>query len=610
MNVLSRVSALALFVIFPLLLTGCDSMDIQPKEELASEDVWKSEDLMDSYLSDMYSEVGYGFGNPMATAGLVDESINDPIRQGGVNIMSTLTPANRGDWELGGEAQARFNWDNVYGTIRDINIFLSNVEGNEVLSSSTEQTLLGEAYFLRAYFYHNLLKKFGGVPIIKEPLELGQGIEQYQVPRNTFAETINFIVADLDRAADRLSPEQRWQGTASKGAALALKSRVLLFAASDLFHDSPFSGTDAAKFVSYQGGSQQDRWQKAKDAAEAVTNLGQYNLPQAESSEEYRKLLLREDNPEFIWARYFSEQGGENHDFSLWTGPNGYDCWAGNMPTQQHVDAYENADGSQFEWEGADPRSASEPVDAENPYDDRDPRFNANIMHNGTKWIVQPSLHPQGIMQTGWYEHPDRGGSPEPGVQGEMRPGTETREGPVHPWAGTKTGYILKKFHSKQISSCLTDQAYNPWPFLRYAEVLLNYAEASAELGDTQDALRALNQVRNRVGMPDVPPDGGPDRTLMDRIRQEREVELAFEGHRYWDVRRWMISEEGYKDVKSVRVEGHLDQDGELLVEHRYDYHYNVYTRQERQWKDKNYFVPIPRQEMNRNTKLVQNPGY
>jgi hypothetical protein len=499
----------------------------------------------------------------------------------------------------------------VYGTVRDINIFLENVEGNEVLSSSSEQTLLGEAYFLRAYFYHNLLKKFGAVPIIKKPLELGQGVEQYQAPRNTFAETVDFIVADLDRAADRLSLEQRWQGTASKGAALALKSRVLLFAASDLFHESPFSGTDAAKFVSYQGGNQQDRWQKAKDAAQAVMDLGQYNLPQAESSEEYRKLLLQEDNPEFIWARYFSEQGGETHNFSLWTGPNGYDCWAGNMPTQQHVDAYENEDGSQFEWEGADPRSASEPVDAENPYDDRDPRFKANIMHNGTKWIVQPPLHPNGIMQTGWYEHPDQGGSyDEPGVQGEMRPGTETREGPVHPWAGTKTGYILKKFHTKQISSCLTDQAYNPWPFLRYSEVLLNYAEASAELGDTQDALRALNQVRNRVGMPDVPPDGGPNRTLMDRIRQEREVELAFEGHRYWDVRRWMIPEEGYKDVKSVRIEGHLDEDGELLIDHRYNYHYNVYTRQERQWKDKNYFVPIPRQEMNRNTKLVQNPGY
>jgi len=216
----------------------------------------------------------------------------------------------------------------------------------------------------------------------------------------------------------------------------------------------------------------------------------------------------------------------------------------------------------------------------------------------------------KGIMQTGYYEHPDRGGSyEESGVQGELRPGMETRDGPIHPWAGTRTGYFLKKFTSREVS-CRDEQAYNPWPFLRYAEVLLNYAEASANLGDTQDALWALNKVRSRIGMPDVPADGGPNRTLMERIRQEREVELAFEDHRYWDVRRWMIAPEVYENVKRVRIEGHLDRDGELLVEHRYDYYYNVVTRIDRQWKDKNYFVPIPASEMRRNPELAQNPGY
>ena len=600
----------SLILICSLLLAGCDSLNLNPRGEISSEEVWGDAGLTENYLDDVYASVGYGFGNPMPSAGLVDESVNDPVRQGGVNIMSTLTPSNRGDWELGGAPQAAYAWQNVYAQIRDINIFLENVEGRDVLSPSKKETLLGEAYFLRAYFYHNLMKKYGGVPIIEEPFELGQGTEQYQVPRNTFKETVDNIVADLDSAATLLSLDARRGGTATKGAALALKSRVLLHAASDLYNENP-SGREV---TGYTGGSQEARWQRAKEAAQAVIDLNEYSLLQAESSEEYRTNLLQEDNPEFIWARYFSEAGGPAHNQSLWTSPNGYDCWGGNMPTQQHVDAYEMTDGSQFEWEEADPVSADAPVDAKNPYENRDPRFNANIIHNGTNWRERQSgaraLDPKGIMQTGWYEHPERGGSyANPGVQGELRPGLETRDGPIHPWAGSKTGYFLKKFLSREVS-CLNEQAYNPWPFIRYAEVLLSYAEASANLGNAQDALWALNQVRSRVGMPDVPPDGGPERTLMERIRQEREVELAFEDHRYWDVRRWMIAPEAYQDAKRVRIVGHLDKEGELLVEHRYNYHYNVKVRQDRQWDDKNYFVPIPRGEMERNPELVQNPEY
>jgi hypothetical protein len=509
---------------------------------------------------------------------------------------------------LGGAPQSAYAWEDVYSTIRKINIFLKKAEGSDVRSSTEKETLLGEAYFLRAYFYHNIMKKYGGIPIIEKPFKLGEGTERYQVPRNTFKETVNHIVMDLDQAAARLSVDARRKGAATKGAALALKSRVLLYAASDLYNENP----SGMKVTGYTGGSQQARWQKAKEAAQAVIDLDEYRLPQAESSEEYRTNLLREDNPEFIWARYFGEAGGPAHNQSLWTGPNGYDCWGGNMPTQQHVNAYENADGSQFEWKRADPVSADEPVDAKNPYKKRDPRLKANIIYNGTQWRErQAGPTTKGIMQTGYYEHPDRGGSyEESGVQGELRPGMETRDGPIHPWAGTRTGYFLKKFTSREVS-CRDEQAYNPWPFLRYAEVLLNYAEASANLGDTQDALWALNKVRSRVGMPDGPADGGPNRTLMERIRQEREVELAFEDHRYWDVRRWMIAPEVYSEgAKGIRIEGELDPNGQLLVDHRYNYKYNVRLVDQRQWNDKAYFLPITDEEMNRNPELVQKPGY
>jgi hypothetical protein len=150
--------------------------------------------------------------------------------------------------------------------------------------------------------------------------------------------------------------------------------------------------------------------------------------------------------------------------------------------------------------------------------------------------------------------------------------------------------------------------------YLRYAEVLLNYAEAAAELGHTQEAVSALNEVRARVGMPDVPPDGGLGRTLIERIRQEREVELAFEEHRYFDVRRWMIGPDVYTNGHGIRVTGHLDPNGEPLIfsgqENRYRYEYEVIEVDERQWNDRAYFLPIPQDEMDRNPELAQNPGY
>jgi hypothetical protein len=600
-----------------LLFTGCDSVDLGPKREIPSEQVWKDPALVKGYLHDIYDGVGFGFGSP-TTSGATDEAVFThgwgvpPVR------MSNMTPTNRGIWGIGWrDTFRRFDWAHVYGKVRDLNTFLRRVEKSEEIGSSTKEVLMGEAYFLRAYYYHNLMRVHGGVPLIANVFELKDDLEAYQVPRNTFKETVNFIVADLDSAAARLPLEARKGGTATKGAALGLKSRVLLFAASELYNNSPFTGSKA-KFVAYEGGSQQDRWQRALDAAQAVIDLDQYSLEQVSSAREYHELFTKGNESGMIWGRYFDQATGSDyqgqHDIVLWSSPNGYNGWGGDTPTQQHVNAYEMADGSQFEWEGGDPVSADEPIDVENPYDDRDPRFYANIMYNGDDWRARPpgsqNFDPKGIIQTGWYEDPDQGGSPSSGIQGELHSGLDTREGPIGSWNGTKTGYYVAKFVSRDVLP-RREKAYNPWPFIRYAEILLNKAEAAANLGQTGTAVQALNKVRGRVGMPPVPEDGGPNRTLMERIRQEREVELAYEEHRYFDIRRWMIASEIMRESgRGVRIEGELDSDGEMLVNNRYDYKYNVIDVEQRHWEDRNYFVPIPKTEMNRNPDLVQNPGY
>jgi len=601
MKTLTRT--IATIVVCSLLVVGCDGLNLQPQDELGGDQVWNDAALTEAYLNDVYSNIGWGFGDPMI-AGHADEAKNThghgdaPIR------LSNMTPTNRGTYDWGWEEViTKYQWDDVYANVRDLNIFLQNVKTSEALGEATQQTMLGEAYFLRAFFYHNIMRLYGGVPLIAGTFELQNDMSTFQVPRGTFAETIDFIVADLDSASTRLSLDARRQGAATRGAAMALKCRVLTHAASDLFAQNPSGMPETG----YTGGSQAERWQAAKDACQAVMDLDEYSLEQVNSAEEYHALFTKGNPDGTIWARYFGESGGEAHNQSLWVSPNGYNSWTGDAPTQQHVDAYEMADGSQFSWDDVG--------DGDNPYEDRDPRLTANVLYNGHQWRARPSgladLDPQGVYQSGWYEHPDRGGdASSPGVQGELRPGLDTREGPVQTWNGTKTGYNLAKFVDRDVDPS-TEQSYNPWPFLRYAEVLLNYAEASANLNQPQDAKNALDAVRGRVGMPPVPIDGGPDRTLLERIYQEREVELAFEEFRFFDVRRWMTAPDVYSEgARGVRVVGELDPNGELLVENRYNYTYNIQQVDERQWNDNAYFLPIHQDEMNRNPELKQNPGY
>lgn len=621
MRILTHIITLS-FVGSLLFLAGCDSLNLSPKDEFQADQVFEDPALTRAYLNEIYSHTGLGYGDPMQTPGVVDEALNTHDHPGSQNIMSTLTPGNRGQWDSPGAWSPEdapyeaYDWGSVYSFVRDLNLFIQNVKGNEVIPASEREALLGEAYFLRGFFYQNLMKLYGGVPVLTGIFELGEGEEQYQVGRNSFTHTVNSIVSDLDSSATLLEgKEVRRQGAATEAAAHALKSRVLLFAASDLYHDSPFSSQ--TEYVTYSSSdtTREDLWQGVIDAANAVGNAG-YSLGEDLSSEEYHELFTT-GNPNSIWARYFDANAGFAHNHSQWVSPNGYFSWSGDTPTQQHVNAYEMEDGSDFQWEGGDPTPTNpeeqepdrQPVDADNPYDNRDPRFYANIQYNGADWRQRPtgtprSTDPVGVIQTGRYEMPGEDG---------MVSGLDTDAGPQS-WNASRTGYNLRKFVDRTVVPH-QEQAYNSWIHIRYAEVLLNKAEAHAELGETGPAQSALNEVRSRVGMPDV--SASAQAQLIEEIRQEREVELAFEGHRYFDVRRWKMGEEAYQDAHGIEITGEVEGSpnpdltlGELIAQDHYNYRYKVVNRQEREWQDKNYFLPISNDEMNRNPNLTQNPGY
>jgi hypothetical protein len=571
--------------------TGCNAiLDVTPKDQLSGvEAVFADPNLAEAFLNDIYRGMGHGLYEIMLSS-MTDET--HFIHGYGTDkiVQAVITPSARGALDDG--RFSHLNWGPTYSRIRQANIFLGEID-KATFDDAWKQRMKGEAYFLRAYFYHNLMRMYGGVPLITKVYGLD---ENFQVARNTFKETVDFIVANADSAAQLLPLTHTAAnvGRATKGAALALKARVLLYAASDLYTVNP-SGQSETGFA-----SPQDRtalWRRAKDAAQAVMELGIYRLFRPspvnaqEATQNYRDLFLQKTSDEVIMSRFFLATRDDGYHPGLHNGPNGYHTWGGNTPLQNLIDDYRMADGATFDW--------TNPTHAAAPYQNRDPRFYASILYDGAPWRERPAdvknLDPYGLIQT------FRGlRLPDSSVVG----GLDTRDSPVEDWNGAYSGYYIRKFIDPAVNHQFVKEEV-PWIFFRYAEVLLNYTEASIELDEVGDALTALNQIRRRAGMPDLA--AGPG--LRDDYRNERRIEMAFEEQRFFDVRRWMIAPQVLsKEARGVNI--FLEGVNRIDRSTWKNYRYETRSIQARTWTDKMYLMPIHRDELNRNTLLTQNPGY
>ncbi|WP_460923532.1 RagB/SusD family nutrient uptake outer membrane protein [Pontibacter brevis] len=614
-----KIKSLSLSLITAMVLSaGCndDFLDTKPLTTIPSEVVWTDAALAEAFVNDIYTALGQGGFDEQMQASLTDEAVfTHPGR--GINVIteSRSNPADPG-W-----INYTLNWPNMYARIRAANLAIANLREPQFSDAAMANRLLGEALFMRAYLYHQLMRYYGGVPLIDSPYELGQ--PDYTVERNTFAETVDFIVKDAEESAQLLEGKSMARGRANKAAALALKSRVLLYAASDL-HDIPTASAKSSviasyphpELIGYVSGDQTARWQRAQAAAKDVLDLPGYgfmlNLAGPVSPEEgkqnYIDMSLFRSNAEseMIFGRYFiqskNESGGR---VGLYNGPNGYRNWAGNTPLQDLVDDYEMMDGSEFSWDN--------PAHAASPYENRDPRLEATILHDASDWKPRftTTADPANQIQTGQYEVIGSNG------QKTTHFGLDTRQSSIEDWNGTRTGYYMRRFIDPNPN--LRDMnmwQQVPWAFFRYTEAVLNYVEASIELGEYDKAQEWLNKVRFRAGMPAVTETG---EALMERYRNERRVEMAYEEQRFHDVRRWMIPEETVgQQPRIIDVKGTLKPGKTVSVyqynPENYNYTYNVIELGEgvenRAWDDKMYYLPIHRDEINRNDKLVQNPGY
>ena len=607
--------------IIPLLfltLFSCkkEFLNQAPRDKYSDETVWKDPALIQAFVNNIYMGIPHGFSNIMLSS-LVDESVYN-AQFGEQNVVKSLiTPGDLSVFDAGywtGNRERYMEWSNEYKYIRAANIFFEKINTAPIDDAGTKDKLKGEVYFLRAHLYHNLISIYGGVPIITKAYGLA---DDFNAPRDSYENSVKYIVGQLDSAATLLPLVQAGDnlGRPTKGAALALKARVLLHAASDLYNSNgSWAGSYSNKdLIGYVGGDRVARWTAAKNAAKAVMDLGVYSLYKesstlpspAEATKNYGDIFLQRSTSEDIFLKYFTPNTNEDwHGYNpgLYNNPNGWHGWGSNCPTGQMVDSYEMINGTKFDWNNPTHKAA--------PYTNRDPRFYATINYDGARWRPRNDAaaiprDPIGIVQTGYYKKPD----------GSSVGGLDTRSSILEDWNGTYTSYYLRKFVDPGIEAQFVKQDL-PWRYIRFTEVVMNYAEALIALGDETEAKLWLNKIRKRAGMPDITETGA---ALRDRYRNERKVELAFEDHRFFDVRRWMIPDQAYVDAKTVEIVYPADASGNptgLPV-------YNptgapsvrnpgklVDIGQQRAWNPRFYFLPIKTDELNRNNKLVQNPLY
>lgn len=446
-------------------------------------------------------------------------------------------------------------WIQEYLVIRKCNTIIERVAGvdDKVLTAKEKLRIDAEARFLRAFCYFDLGRTFGKAPLILKAQNLE---EDLLVAPSSFAEIVEFVKDECDLYADNLPltyPEEE-AGHATKGAFLALKSRALLYLA------SPLNSEDDAR-----------KWDDAAVAAQAVMDLHVYELYKVGETP-YRSMEFDKTaaNKEVIFERRFSFPEAPHNIHMMWSlDAEDAGSWNGLYPTQNLVDAYETIDGKLID----DPTNTM--YDAQDPYSNRDARFYQSIIYNGSTWETYLMS-----MVTNTVD-PSKNGSCKPRL-GKAR-----------------CGYGPKKFIEELDPSTNIYGGYaqsNNWPYFRYAEVLLNYAEAKNESLSVPDesVYNAVNEVRARSNQPNLP-TGLSKEEMRKRIKNERRVELLLEEHRFYDLRRWKDG-----NVLAEPIMGMNIYNNNITLK------YEISKVEDRVFTGEHYYLPIPLSEQEKNPLLKE----
>lgn len=643
MKIKLKYSCISAVAGFTFLFASCsDFMDLTPEDQYDEGTVWSDADLAKTVVNDVYAYV-CDIAQEVNTSAWSDDAFFTHVYGCRDINEATVSASNLAAYD---RDDCPFKWSKQYKGIYRANLILTNIDNVPEKSGVNLNFLKGETHFLRAYIYTELLRGFGGVPIVDKVYSIEEA-SKLDLPRANVADVLDFILKDIEQAISFLPEEQVGAnlGRATKGAAKALKARVLLHVASPLFADRSVNTLDCNQYK----GDRQVLYQQALDAAKEVINNGPYTLIDCnagtigEIATKFHNIIIT-NNDETIWAKQYvnKSQNADNwvrNRVALLHGPNGYHNWAGTAPTHDLVMAFETEDGSL-------PNSLLQPGDETtvNPYMNREPRFYATIGYDGAEWgrprAADGAVYdatPLGRLQFGYYEL-SSGGSKINAIQAvddSNNPiktqsfngmvGVDTRMSPIENWNGTYTGYLEKKLIDGSVAATEHNFQTNPMPYIRLAEMYLIAAEACIELNKLDEAVSYLDALRGRIGRPDtkatltVRGQAFNQNDLREFLRCERRVELAYEESRYYDVRRWMIAPEtASKKLTGITIIGRLKPGKTATLpyvhdEDVYDYTWTVLNLnyiEKRKWDNKMYFAPIKLEETLRNPAIKQNPGF
>ncbi|WP_295124882.1 RagB/SusD family nutrient uptake outer membrane protein [uncultured Chitinophaga sp.] len=587
------ISALTATVFF----SGCkDYLDQVPNDRITIEEVFRKKASSEQYLANVYSYV----------PDLSNQWSDNPWLGNSDELDVTWTKYSNYALNLGNISAGTVlfdKWGNLYAGIRSATYFINHIDENvEILALNGQAQIdryKAEARFLRAYFYFLVMQQFGPAVLVGDKeLPAGATAADMQIPRSHYDTCVNYIAAELDAAAavlplrpmnnDQVSDAE--YGRATKGIALAVKSRLLLYAASPQYNGN----TDVATFKDKDGKPlisqtyDATKWARAAAAAKDVIDLGIYSLYEDVSGDPVKSLqgvFLQAWNNEQIFVR--KSNGLSNWDVHCM--PRSAGGWCGMAPTQEQVDAYFMNDGLSINESSNYSETGFTDVaglSVYNMYINREPRFYAHITYNNSRF-QGGNMQAMGTI-TFFVSSPN-------GKNG-------------HPTDFSKTGYLVRKNVGTQTndgSGGNGAKQNRPYVLFRLAEMYLNYAEAlnESDPGNT-DITKYLNLVRKRAGIPQygegaspLPVPGGQPE-MRAKIRAERRVELAFECHRWFDMRRWKIVAQHMGDMHGMNV----NRDGNDF--------YQRSVAATHLFRPAMYWFPISQYEMDRGKQIIQNPGW
>ncbi|TFF38177.1 RagB/SusD family nutrient uptake outer membrane protein [Mucilaginibacter psychrotolerans] len=561
-------------LILILAIAGCKKYEQFPVDKVGIDKIFDSKDSAgvnaQHYLYGIYSVMKNGHNR--VGGDYLDAASDDAISSasGPSNVATILSTASYNSYTVPTDENL---WGTYYAGIRQANEFVNNIDVVPVLAQyngkSQKFVWKAEARFLRAYFYFELIKRYGGVPLMGD--KVLTITDDVSLPRNSFDGCVKYIVSECDAIQGSLyaypltnpaSPEAD-SHRATKGAAMALKAKVLLYAASPLFNGGNIDGSNPLTgYASADAG----RWAAAAAACKDVMDLGKYAL-----LDNYKDVFITQYNPEILFFR----QVGNNNSIETANGPIGFTGATGKgqtSPTQQLVDAFPMNNGLPI-------TDAASGYDVNNPYANRDPRLTYNVIYNGAQWLNTS-------IQT--YEG------------GQSKPNGVLQQ--------TKTGYYMRKFMGNFETTGTYSSHSADWIILRYADMVLGYAEAQNEAaGATPEVYNALISIRKRAGLAAGTGSlyglkaGMTKEEMRATIQNERRIEFAFEESRYWDIRRWKIAE---NLMNQPRTGISITKVGTSL-------NYNqVNVLATRFVSPKMYLYPIPYDEVQKNPNMKQNPGW